>query len=92
MRARDISAVLLVVMVSVPSGEASAGAVLRSSDGAGNLFPEQVTVTVRVSAQVETTTMVLGFAPLPSRGSHVLTVPSPPGAYPVGAPEVFRPH
>jgi Ca-activated chloride channel family protein len=63
-------------------GTAAADAVLESP--AGTLFPTDISIEADVRAQVETTTIVLTFPALTVAGDHVLTVPSPRGAYSVG--------
>jgi Ca-activated chloride channel family protein len=74
--------VVLSVLVLTPLG-AHAEAVLQSTSGT-SLFPLEIRIESEISAQVETVTLVFGFADLQSGGDYVLTVPSPRGAYSVG--------
>ena len=78
--AMSLCAALVVLLARLPA--AHADAVLQSPTG--NVFPATVAVSVQVRAQVELTTLVFDFGKLADRGDHVLTVPSPDGAYPVG--------
>jgi hypothetical protein len=65
------------------SSTANAEAVLESATGVSS-FPQQIAIDTEVRAQVERSVVTLTFPPLSSEGDHVLTVPSPAGAYSVG--------